>query len=176
MPPLLLLISLYFWADTVLCGVSLWSVWFSCHFPRTFPTGRGGQGLGLEFWRDSICAAGALLSSSQNTAVLLFELPVQCTGLWGLLQGKITASQPDPRHRVQGLLFFWMACIVFQCGVKGHIYMYLSIYLYIYMYIWLTCFLRFLGWFCPLWIKTAATTDKNRWDPITQQWHWLYSD
>lgn len=42
----------------------------------------------------------ALLSSSHNTALLstTFQLPVQSTVLWGLPWGKLTPSQPFPRH------------------------------------------------------------------------------
>lgn len=45
-------------------------------------------------------AVPALLSSSNNTAVLCtaFQLPVQSTVLWGLPGGKLTPSQPFPRH------------------------------------------------------------------------------
>lgn len=99
--PLLLLISLYCWADTILYGVSLWSVWFNCpncHLSRSFPLPdywQGGSGVEVGIL-ESIDAAGALLSSSQNTAGLpLLELPMQRRALWELLQGKIPASQAD---------------------------------------------------------------------------------
>lgn len=89
--------------DVIWYGRSLRLAWVSCpgYVTSQLPAHLQPTGfLGGAVCRDGPDAVRVLLSSSQNASGYqhLSSYQIQSTALWGLLWGKLTLSQPDPKQ------------------------------------------------------------------------------